>query len=85
MAVSGSIMHGQVSFPLGAIPIFIAWIYSEFLEYKISASHSRVQSDNNLVELGDEIIKKMIGLFCLKKGSELATLCGANACFYFHL
>ncbi|CAN6833008.1 unnamed protein product [Brassica oleracea] len=32
----------QVSFLLGVIPVFIAWIYSEFLEYKRSSLHSKV-------------------------------------------
>ncbi|KAH0851243.1 hypothetical protein HID58_094887, partial [Brassica napus] len=31
----------QVSFLLGVIPVFIAWIYSEFLEYKRSSLHSK--------------------------------------------
>ncbi|XWS18604.1 hypothetical protein CRYUN_Cryun32bG0059000 [Craigia yunnanensis] len=58
MVVSGPITPGQVSFLLGVIPVFIACIYSEFLEYKKSASHSKVHSDNNLVEVGDETIKE---------------------------
>ncbi|KAF3546329.1 hypothetical protein DY000_02004891 [Brassica cretica] len=32
----------RVSFLLGVIPVFIAWIYSEFLEYKRSSLHSKV-------------------------------------------
>ncbi|XP_028051137.1 protein REDUCED WALL ACETYLATION 3-like isoform X2 [Camellia sinensis] len=53
------ITPGQVSFLLGFIPIFVAWIYSEFLEYKKSASPSKVShSDNNLVELGNETVKE---------------------------
>lgn len=32
----------QVSFLLGVIPVFIAWMYSEFLEYKRSSLHSKV-------------------------------------------
>lgn len=32
----------QVSFLLGIAPIFIAWIYSEILEYKKTSSHSKV-------------------------------------------
>ncbi|GLT50616.1 hypothetical protein SLA2020_240910 [Shorea laevis] len=51
MVVSRQITPGQVSFLLGIIPIFIAWIYSEFLEHKKSAPLSKVHSDNNLVEL----------------------------------
>ncbi|WZZ60872.1 hypothetical protein YC2023_060979 [Brassica napus] len=34
----------RVSFLLGVIPVFIAWIYSEFLEYKRSSLHSKVYS-----------------------------------------
>ncbi|MBA0595079.1 hypothetical protein Gorai_011957, partial [Gossypium raimondii] len=47
-----------VSFLLGVIPVFIAWIYSEFLEYKKSASLSKAHSDSNLVVLGKETIKE---------------------------
>ncbi|KAH0886786.1 hypothetical protein HID58_062882 [Brassica napus] len=53
MADSEPITPGQVSFLLGVIPVFIAWIYSEFLEYKRSSMHSKVHSDNNLVEMGE--------------------------------
>ncbi|KAF2282828.1 hypothetical protein GH714_043119 [Hevea brasiliensis] len=48
----------QVSFMLGIIPVFIAWIYSEFLDYKKSSSFSKVHSDNNLTELEKETIKE---------------------------
>ncbi|XP_076920694.1 protein REDUCED WALL ACETYLATION 4-like [Bidens hawaiensis] len=51
MTVSGPLTPGQVSFLLGVIPIFVAWIYSEWLEYKRSSWASKVHSDNNLVEL----------------------------------
>ncbi|GER42743.1 O-acetyltransferase family protein [Striga asiatica] len=47
----------DVSFLLGVIPVFVAWIYSEWLEYKRSSSLSKVHSDNNLVELESETIK----------------------------
>ncbi|KAA8519551.1 hypothetical protein F0562_013825 [Nyssa sinensis] len=57
MLVSGAITPGLVSFVLGFIPIFISWIYSELLEYKKSSSPSKVHSDNNLVDLGNETIK----------------------------
>ncbi|KAF2282822.1 hypothetical protein GH714_043113 [Hevea brasiliensis] len=43
---------------LGIIPVFIAWIYSEFLDYKKSSSFSKVHSDNNLTELEKETIKE---------------------------
>ncbi|XP_044462783.1 protein REDUCED WALL ACETYLATION 3-like [Mangifera indica] len=58
MVVSGPITPGQVSFLLGIIPVFVAWIYSEFLEYKRHSSHSKVHSDTNLVELEKETIKE---------------------------
>ncbi|KAE8700777.1 Detected protein of confused Function [Hibiscus syriacus] len=58
MVVSGPITPGQLSFLLGVIPVFIAWIYSEFLEHKKSASLVKAHSDTNLVELGNETIKE---------------------------
>ncbi|XP_022892372.1 protein REDUCED WALL ACETYLATION 1-like [Olea europaea var. sylvestris] len=48
----------QVSFLLGIIPVIVAWLYSEWLEYKKSPSPSKVHSDNNLVELENETIKE---------------------------
>ncbi|KAF9587845.1 hypothetical protein IFM89_006099 [Coptis chinensis] len=58
MVVSGALTPGQVSFLLGVAPVFVAWIYSEILEYKRSSSPSKVHSDVNLVELGNETIKE---------------------------
>ncbi|CAI0424498.1 unnamed protein product [Linum tenue] len=58
VAVSGPITPGQVSFLLGFIPIFIAWIYSEFLEYRKSSTPAKVHSDNNLDDLGKDAIKE---------------------------
>ncbi|KAL5731880.1 N-acetylneuraminate 7-O(or 9-O)-acetyltransferase [Ranunculus cassubicifolius] len=58
MVVSGPLTPGQVSFLLGVAPVFVAWIYSEILEYKKSSSPSKVHSDVNLVELGNEAIKE---------------------------
>ncbi|KAL2473734.1 O-acetyltransferase family protein [Forsythia ovata] len=56
--VSGPVTPGQVSFLLGIIPVIVAWMYSEWLEYKKSSSPSKVHSDNNLVELENETIKE---------------------------
>ncbi|XP_022898811.1 protein REDUCED WALL ACETYLATION 3-like isoform X1 [Olea europaea var. sylvestris] len=57
--VSGPVTPGQVSFLLGIIPVFIAWIYSECLEYKKSSSPSKVShSDSNLVEMENGTIKE---------------------------
>ncbi|XP_058079405.1 protein REDUCED WALL ACETYLATION 3-like [Magnolia sinica] len=49
---------GLVSFLLGVAPVFIAWIYSEILEYKRSSSPPKVHSDVNLVDLEGETIKE---------------------------
>ncbi|KAK9153250.1 hypothetical protein Sjap_000730 [Stephania japonica] len=57
MVVAGPITPGQVSFLLGFVPVFVAWIYSEVLEYKKSSSPLKVHSDINLVELGGETVK----------------------------
>ncbi|CAI9773263.1 unnamed protein product [Fraxinus pennsylvanica] len=59
MAVApGPVTPGQVSFLLGIVPVIVAWIYSEWLEYKKSPSPSKVHSDNNLSELENETIKE---------------------------
>ncbi|XP_055804010.1 protein REDUCED WALL ACETYLATION 3-like isoform X1 [Solanum dulcamara] len=58
-AVSGPLTPGQVSFLLGFIPILVAWLYSEWLEYKKWLFPSKVShSDNNLVELENATIKE---------------------------
>ncbi|CAA6673133.1 unnamed protein product [Spirodela intermedia] len=57
MVDSGPLTPGQVSFILGYVPVFVAWIYTEVLEYKKSSSPSKVHSDVNLVELGNEPAK----------------------------
>ncbi|XP_072984207.1 protein REDUCED WALL ACETYLATION 3-like isoform X1 [Typha latifolia] len=54
MVESGPWTPGQVSFLFGFALVFIAWIYSEILEYKRSSSPSKVHSDSNLVELGND-------------------------------
>ncbi|XP_019178198.1 PREDICTED: protein REDUCED WALL ACETYLATION 3-like [Ipomoea nil] len=53
-AVAGPVTPGQVSFLFGIIPVIIAWLYAEWLEYKKSSSPSKVHSDNNLTEFGNE-------------------------------
>ncbi|KAH6776746.1 O-acetyltransferase family protein [Perilla frutescens var. hirtella] len=56
---SGPVTPGQVSFLLGVIPVIVAWVYSEWLEFKKSSSPSKVShSDNNLVALESETIKE---------------------------
>ncbi|XP_010270836.1 PREDICTED: protein REDUCED WALL ACETYLATION 3 isoform X2 [Nelumbo nucifera] len=58
MSITSPVTPGQVSFLLGIIPIIVAWIYSEFLEYKKTSISSKVHSDINLVELGKETVKE---------------------------
>ncbi|KAL3376927.1 hypothetical protein AABB24_003382 [Solanum stoloniferum] len=58
-AVSGPLTPGQVSFLLGFIPVLVAWLYSEWLEYKKWLFPSKVShSDNNLVELENATVKE---------------------------
>ncbi|KAK2644110.1 hypothetical protein Ddye_019305 [Dipteronia dyeriana] len=53
MTISSPISPGQVSFFLGIVPIIIAWIHSEYLEYKKNSLPTKVRhSDVNLAELG---------------------------------
>ncbi|XP_042492843.1 protein REDUCED WALL ACETYLATION 2-like isoform X2 [Macadamia integrifolia] len=58
MEIAGPVTPGQVSFLLGIIPVFVAWVYSELLEYKKNSISSKVNSDVNLVELGKETVKE---------------------------
>ncbi|KAM7463169.1 hypothetical protein LguiA_031290 [Lonicera macranthoides] len=58
MVIHGPLTPGQVSFLLGIIPVFAAWLYSEFLEYKKNSVSTKTHSDINLVELGNETIKE---------------------------
>ncbi|XP_017219349.1 protein REDUCED WALL ACETYLATION 2-like [Daucus carota subsp. sativus] len=61
MVIYEPVSPGQVSFLLGFVPLFAAWLYSEFLEYRqkyvVPAKVGR-SSDINLVQLGDETIKE---------------------------
>ncbi|KAH6825590.1 O-acetyltransferase family protein [Perilla frutescens var. hirtella] len=55
---SGPLTPGQVSFLVGVIPVIVAWIYSEWLEYKKSLPFSKVHSDYNLVPLESQTVKE---------------------------
>ncbi|CAK8563832.1 unnamed protein product [Lathyrus sativus] len=60
---------GQVSFLLGIIPVFIAWIYSEILEYRknsLMKSHSEI----NLVELSNDVVKDEDRAVLLEAGTQ---------------
>ncbi|KAL4202171.1 hypothetical protein AMTRI_Chr02g262340 [Amborella trichopoda] len=58
MVVSGSLTPGQVSFFLGITPVFVAWIYSEILEYRKSSTPTKAHSEINLADLGGETVKE---------------------------
>lgn len=73
MVVPGPVTAGQVSFLLGIIPIFIAWIYSEWLEYRKSSSISKVHSDINLPEMGNETMKEDDRALLLEGGLTKST------------
>ncbi|XP_031252979.1 protein REDUCED WALL ACETYLATION 2 isoform X1 [Pistacia vera] len=60
MTISSPVTPGQVSFFIGIVTVFAAWIYSEYLEYKKKLLPSKVHSDVSLDELGvgDETVKE---------------------------
>ncbi|XP_073307721.1 protein REDUCED WALL ACETYLATION 3-like isoform X2 [Primulina huaijiensis] len=51
MVIYGPLSPGQVSFFLGIVPVFAAWLYSEYLEHRKHSSFPKPNSDINLVEL----------------------------------
>ncbi|XP_050371692.1 protein REDUCED WALL ACETYLATION 1-like [Argentina anserina] len=58
MVDAGPVTPGQVSFLLGIIPVFVTWIYAEYLEYRKSSFVPKSHSDSNLVELEEKTIKE---------------------------
>lgn len=73
MVIYEPLTPGQVSFFLGFTPLFVAWLYSEFLEYKKNSvpSKSGRNSDVNLVELGNETVKEDDRAVLLEGGGGL--------------
>ncbi|EYU43511.1 hypothetical protein MIMGU_mgv1a004398mg [Erythranthe guttata] len=55
MLIYGPLTPGQVSFFLGLVPVFAAWLYSEYLENAKSSSLPKQNSDINLVELAGTV------------------------------
>lgn len=53
MVIYGPLSSGQVSFCLGIVTVFAAWLYSEYLEHRKHSSFPKLDrnSDINLVEL----------------------------------
>ncbi|OIW18973.1 hypothetical protein TanjilG_09167 [Lupinus angustifolius] len=68
MVDSGPITPGQVSFLLGIIPVFVTWVYSEYLEYKRTSTPPKVHSDTSLDELGKDVIKEDDQAILLESG-----------------
>ncbi|XP_019419729.1 PREDICTED: protein REDUCED WALL ACETYLATION 2 isoform X2 [Lupinus angustifolius] len=58
MVIFSPVTPGQVSFLLGIIPIVVAWLYAEILEYRKSFVSSKVLSDISLVEVGSDAVKE---------------------------
>ncbi|KAJ6772236.1 N-ACETYLNEURAMINATE 9-O-ACETYLTRANSFERASE [Salix koriyanagi] len=58
MQILFPVTRGQLSFLLGIVPIFAAWIYAEYLEYKKNTTLAKALSDIGLVELGNEAVKE---------------------------
>lgn len=58
MTISSPVTPGQFSFLLGIIPVIVAWIYSEYLEYEKNNALSKAHSDVGLVELGNDAVKE---------------------------
>ncbi|KAI9387296.1 hypothetical protein POPTR_010G148500v4 [Populus trichocarpa] len=59
MRISFPVTRGQFSFLLGIVPVFAAWIYAEYLEYKKNNTLAKARhSDIGLVELGNEAVKE---------------------------
>ncbi|RYR76532.1 hypothetical protein Ahy_A01g001120 isoform F [Arachis hypogaea] len=58
MVIFSVVTPGQVSFLLGIIPVLIAWIYSEFLEYRKTSAPSKAHSDVKLVEMTGDAVKE---------------------------
>ncbi|KAJ6718503.1 PROTEIN REDUCED WALL ACETYLATION 2 [Salix purpurea] len=59
MQILFPVTRGQLSFLLGIVPIFAAWIYAEYLEYRKNNTLAKARlSDIGLVELGNEAVKE---------------------------
>eukprot|EP00258_Populus_trichocarpa_P049497 XP_024465516.1 protein REDUCED WALL ACETYLATION 2 isoform X1 [Populus trichocarpa] len=59
MQILFPVTRGQFSFLLGIVPVFAAWIYAEYLEYKKNNTLAKARhSDIGLVELGNEAVKE---------------------------
>ncbi|RDX94094.1 Protein REDUCED WALL ACETYLATION 2, partial [Mucuna pruriens] len=69
MLLFSPVTPGQVSFLLGIIPVIVAWLYSEVLEYRKNSVSSRAHSDINLVEMGNDAVKDEDRVVLLEGGA----------------
>ncbi|KAG6498578.1 protein REDUCED WALL ACETYLATION 2-like [Zingiber officinale] len=74
MAISSPVTPGQVSCLLGFIPLFLAWMYSEWLEYRKSSASPKLgrSSDINLDVMDKEQNKEDDRAVLLEGGLQLA-------------
>ncbi|KAB5544624.1 hypothetical protein DKX38_012736 [Salix brachista] len=71
MQILSPVTPGQFSFLLGIVPVFAAWIYAEYLEYKKKNTLAKAHSDVGLVELGNEAVKEDDRAVLLEGGGGL--------------
>ncbi|KAJ6350737.1 hypothetical protein OIU78_006801 [Salix suchowensis] len=72
MQILSPVTPGQFSFLLGIVPVFAAWIYAEYLEYKKKNTLAKARhSDVGLVELGNEAVKEDDRAVLLEGGGGL--------------
>ncbi|KAI5579473.1 hypothetical protein POPTR_008G102300v4 [Populus trichocarpa] len=73
MQMLSPVTPGQFSFLLGIVPVFAAWIYTEYLEYKKNNTLAKAHSDVGLVELGNEAVKEDDRAVLLEGGVQSAS------------
>lgn len=73
MQMLSPVTPGQFSFFLGIVPVFAAWIYTEYLEYKKNNTLAKAHSDVGLVELGNEAVKEDDRAVLLEGGVQSAS------------
>uniref|UniRef100_A0A6M2EGD7 Cas1p 10 TM acyl transferase domain-containing protein n=1 Tax=Populus davidiana TaxID=266767 RepID=A0A6M2EGD7_9ROSI len=74
MQMLSPVTPGQFSFFLGIVPVFAAWIYTEYLEYKKNNTLAKARhSDVGLVQLGNEAVKEDDRAVLLEGGVQSAS------------
>ncbi|XP_062108839.1 protein REDUCED WALL ACETYLATION 2 isoform X1 [Humulus lupulus] len=73
MVIYGAVTPGQVSFLLGLVPVIVAWIYAEILEYKKSSVSPKARhSDIPLEDVVKEPVKDDDRAVLLEEGKVQA-------------